>query len=136
MIITNLATQAYQGESDILIAITNIVDKMPGLVRDERPRVPNPADPAEDYADKWSRDNRLEKSFWEWHYAVQRDLATLPNILLSASVRGEIERMFDVVLTEQEERSLVGDEGGPSVIVTPTPAVVVPAAARPWGTHD
>jgi hypothetical protein len=63
MIITNLAARAYRGETDIGSALRNIVETMPTFINAVRPRVPNPADPAEDYADKWRLDPRLEKSF-------------------------------------------------------------------------
>ena len=59
MIITNLAAQAYGGENDIWMATSNILERMPGFVRSTRPRVPNPADPAEDYADKWTKNPDL-----------------------------------------------------------------------------
>lgn len=137
MIITNLAAHAYDGEGDIALALTNIVNKMPDFVRAERPRVPNPADPAEDYADKWSRDPRLEKSFWEWYYTVQRDLETLGGLVGTAKLPGETERVFDVTLTRDEQRMLgVGSSPGPSVVVKPAPVLAMPAATKPWGVHD
>jgi len=46
MIITNLAAHAYTGESDLYTTLTNVVEKMAYFVRSERPRVPNPANPA------------------------------------------------------------------------------------------
>ena len=91
MILTNLATHSYNGESDIFTAVRGIVDRMPSFIRAGRPRVPNPADPAEDYADKWSRDPKLEQNFWSWHMQAKADLARLPDLLrgdrLAASVR-------------------------------------------------
>ena len=60
MILTNLAGQAYQGEADVYDAVRGILARMLNYVRAERPRVPNPAHPDEDYADKWSKDPRLE----------------------------------------------------------------------------
>ena len=77
MVITNLAAQAYEGETDLAVSLQNIVAKMPEFVRSEKPQVPNPANPAEDYADKWAKDARLEKSFWEWHSALRADMAKL-----------------------------------------------------------
>jgi len=64
MIITNLAAHAYGGEGDLFSALTNIVGRMTEYVNPTRPRVPNPADPAEDYADKWAQDPTLEDNFW------------------------------------------------------------------------
>ena len=48
IIITNLAAHAYAGETDLGSALTNTVERMPQYVNPTRPRVPNPANPAED----------------------------------------------------------------------------------------
>jgi hypothetical protein len=77
MIITNLATHAYSGEADIYEAVTGIVAKMPDFIKPVYPRVPNPTDPAEDYADKWRKNSLREKNFRLWHAQVQQDLAKL-----------------------------------------------------------
>lgn len=132
MIITNLASHAYEGETDIGIALVNIVEKMPNFVRPNRPRVPNPADLAEDYADKWSRDARLEKSFWEWYYTVKRDVTRLPKLLGEASLKREIGTMFDVELTQPELRAF-GANGTMPTTTKAAPALVIPSAAKPWG---
>jgi hypothetical protein len=136
MIITNLSACSYAGEADIAEALLNIVDKMPQFVRSDRPKVPNPADPAEDYADKWSKDDRLEKSFWEWHSAVKRDLARLPQLLRSSNVRREFQTLFDITLTEQDLRAL-GAVGAPaaSPVARAAPALVIPSGPKPWGRN-
>jgi len=81
MIVTNLAATAYDGEQDLYAALRNIVGKMPQFVQPERPRVPNPANPAEDYADKWFLDRNLERSFWRWQTQVQADLRNLEKLV-------------------------------------------------------
>lgn len=63
MILTNLSGQAYGTESDVYLAVRGMLSRMLDFVRDERPYVPNPTHPAEDYADKWSKDPRLERNF-------------------------------------------------------------------------
>ena len=47
------------------------------FVREERPYVPNPTHPAEDYADKWSKDPRLERNFRLWHAQASKDFEQL-----------------------------------------------------------
>ena len=88
MIITNLTAQAYRGEVDLGEALSNILERMPSLVRPNAPRVPNPADPAEDYADRWRQDPRLERSFWAWHAQAKADVARLVRALAERDVRG------------------------------------------------
>ena len=135
MVITNLAARAYQGETDIGEALRNIVEKMPSFINPEKPRVPNPADPAEDYADKWSRDPRLEKSFREWHAMVERDIARLPAAIEDGSLKSRAKSAFKIELTDREVRQLtVGTSSGlVSVVAKTAPVLHIPSAPRPWG---
>lgn len=134
MIITNLAARAYEGESDIWIALRNIVEKMPSFINPVRPRVPNPADPVEDYADKWSRDPRLEKSFREWHAAVKRDVDRLPEALRNGSVKSQARSAFRVELTDEETRQVSPSRSGSiPAMAKAAPVLHIPSAPRPWG---
>jgi hypothetical protein len=131
MVITNLAAQAYNGETDLGEALGNILEKMPDLVRPSRPRVPNPADPAEDYADRWQHDLRLERSFWAWHAQAKADIAALARALGTGAFGVEVRRMFRVELSETELRTvgkLVPEAG-----VAAAPAIHIASAPRPWG---
>ena len=134
MIITNLAAQAYSGETDLLIAIRNIVARMPNFVRSTSPRVPNPADPVEDYAEKWANDSRLEKSFWEWHAAVKADLNRIPQLLRRTSLKSDVRSLFLVELTNEEERIFNSVSSRPSASAVFVPPVIsIPSATKPWG---
>lgn len=137
MILTNLAAQAYGGETDLGLALVNIVEKMPSFIRAKRPRVPNPADPFEDYAEKWATNPELEKSFWEWHVSIKSDLGRLATALRAQNVKGAVERAFDVTLTQRELRAFESStlSGGTSIIVKSAPTLVIPTAPRPWGFH-
>jgi hypothetical protein len=135
MIITNLAAHAYGGETDLLMALRNIVAKMPEFVRGTFPRVPNPADPAEDYAEKWAKDPRLEKCFWEWHAAVKADLNRIPHLLQRTSLKSDVRSLFLVELTNDEERIFNSVSSRPSVPAVFVPPVIsIPTATKPWGT--
>jgi hypothetical protein len=122
MIITNLAAQAYEGEPDVYAALTNIVDKMPQFVRPDRPRVPNPANPAEDYADKWHLDANLERSFWRWHMQVQADLKKLERLVAGEALGEDVERIFGVTLSEDQLRAagLGGSRRAPAIVRAPS----------------
>jgi hypothetical protein len=136
MIITNLAAQAYDGEPDLRLALGSIVENMPGFVREDLPRVPNPADPEEDYADKWRLDSRLENSFWEWHGSLKTDLAALSAAIDEGAAGPVVKRMFAVELTEVELREMEKGRrngGGSSPITSgllkETGSAAVPAQA-------
>jgi hypothetical protein len=81
VIITTLAAEAYQGEETVESAMQNILNRIGGLVRKQDPRVPNPVNPAEDFADKWPTPKglrlSLEANFWSWLEKAKTDFGTL-----------------------------------------------------------
>jgi hypothetical protein len=132
MIITNLAARAYQGETDLWVAITNIVERMPSYVKLTRPRVPNPTDPAEDYADRWSVDPALEENFWAWHTQVKSDLKRVPTMVRGDRLGKEIRSAFQIELTENDLARFARPNGSP-IIVTSAPPVRISSPPQPWG---
>lgn len=79
IIITTLAARAYQGQADVAEALAVILERMPALVSRVSPRIPNPVNPQEDFADRWATDtkNNLEAKFWAWHRQAVADLQML-----------------------------------------------------------
>ncbi|MCW5966023.1 MAG: hypothetical protein KIT83_18440 [Bryobacterales bacterium] len=131
MIITNLAAHAYDGQTDIAEALLHIVDTMPSYVLPTRPRVPNPTDPAEDYADKWTKDPTLEDSFWLWHNQLTADITQLATAYAHRRLHPTVKTIFDVQLTNDELRTL---EPPPEarITVVAAPAITLFAAPKPW----
>ena len=70
VIITTLAAKAYMGETNVDEAMRNILRNIDSLVLRQSPRIPNPVDPAEDFAERWTTREglsmRLEENFWMW----------------------------------------------------------------------
>lgn len=128
MIITNLAAQAYQGETDVSDALLGIVRRMPNFVRAAAPFVPNPTHPAEDYADKWAHDARLPQNFSAWHQQALADVERLSEPLAHIE-SADIERRFRVPLMAADASRLA--LGAPAVAVAPAPRIV--SAPAPWG---
>ena len=81
IIITTLAAQAYLGEVDVEVALAKILSRMGDFVCQEAPRVPNPVNPEEDFADKWpTEDGRrlhLKENFEEWLNRAKADFNAL-----------------------------------------------------------
>jgi len=81
IIITTLSAMAYQGEAEIADALETILTTMGVFVNLTTPRVPNPVNPVEDFADKWSapesRHQNLEVKFWNWLRQAQIDFETI-----------------------------------------------------------
>jgi hypothetical protein len=130
MIITNLAAHAYEGETGIATALTAIVEKMTDFVQPGLPRVPNPADPAEDYADKWARNPQLEWNFRGWHENLKADLARLATLPPGDALRAEVRKVFRVDLTQEEVRELGGQASPGAIRVAP---VIIRSGPKPWG---
>ncbi len=132
MIITNLATHAYEGETDLWQALSNIAERMPRFIQRVPPYVPNPADPAEDYADRWSTNPLLKRNFELWLAQVALDIPALMEALQGGTIERELERRFKVELT-LEDASLLSSGSGTSA--TAGRAVSVPYFSpppRPW----
>lgn len=130
MIITNLAACAYSGEANLGVALTNIVVGMARFVRPTIPRIPNPVFPAEDYADKWSKNPDLERKFWLWHTAVVADLKRLQSSLLDGSSAAQVEKVFAVTLRDNERQQLVRKYARATPVAAP---LVITSAPKPWG---
>jgi hypothetical protein len=136
MIITNLFAQAYQGEPDVSSALRAIVQRMPQYVRTTRPRVPNPADPVEDYADKWLKDRRLEENFWKWHAQFSADIATLADHSDERTLSSTVQRAFSVELSDEQLRSIRPRTGVVAPAVRSTPIVQIVSPPKPWSNRD
>jgi hypothetical protein len=132
MIITNLAAHAYKGERDLWAALTSVVEGMPKFVRTTRPRVPNPADPAEDYADRWTKNPFLESNFWSWHTQVSADLEALARGIEDRKVGNLIRRIFSIDL-KRDELSRFENMAPIIQVARAALAISIPYAPRPWG---
>jgi len=134
MIITTLATHSYNGESELFEALTNIMDQMPNHVLATQPRVPNPLNPKEDFADRWARDQRFEQNFWAWHRQAKADVANLPKLIgrVPEIVRF-MRQKFGVELTSDMQRKLEVTSAVPTPhIITSAPAVHIATPPKPW----
>lgn len=133
MILTTLAAHAYDGESDLYQALSDIVSKMPDFVRSSKPRIPNPVNPAEDFADRWASDIRLEQNFWAWHTQIKTDLRNCVELMRSEQLPEKVQKLFAVSLTAEQlnELSKMG-AGSTSAAKTAAPLIRVNTAPKPW----
>jgi len=135
VLITTLAAQAYQGEVDVLQAVNGILERMPGLVNRAAPRVPNPLNPREDFADKWERDHRLEEHFLLWVGRARIDLATLGSDLDDLAMKDLLALGFGIGLDDTLRKWLVDagwKAGSGSTKIPAAPAIHIREAAKPW----
>ncbi len=75
IIITTLAAKAYDNEANLYDAIVKIVPGMRQHVEDRGGVywVPNPVNPAENFADRWEESPRKADLFFEWLDAVEAE---------------------------------------------------------------
>ena len=134
VIITTLAAAAYEGELELDDAMSRILIEMGGLVRATRPRVPNPVNPAEDFADKWAdpkyKHLNLEQNFWDWLEQAQNDFRAL----WSARDIDLIAEQADERFAAQIDTDRLRDTAGLSTAMIAAPKVrkLTEAPARPW----
>lgn len=137
IIITTLAARAYNGETDIVVALGNVLEKMGGLVRPTRPRVPNPVDPEEDFADRWYRHDclhlRLEENFNAWLLQARKDFQHLTSTTDAEFLCEQIEEKFSLRVNQSELKKQLGISAATVNVITPkTHTIDRQDSARPW----
>lgn len=125
IIITTLAARAYDGEKNIAEAVVNVLEKMKDHVGKSRPRIPNPVDPGEDFADRWTP--ILEVNFNSWVDQAQRDFRQIFSDLSADNLADAAKHRFSVVLGQQELRALA-----PASVSVAEKNVNVSTGTKPW----
>lgn len=133
IIITTLAAQAYNGEGDLAAALTAILATMDRFVNPTLPRVPNPVNPDEDFADKWYSDEHthlnLENSFRGWVYQARGDFEAI----CSQDDSQRIVEAVDSGLGLSLDKTTIDRALGLSAAVVTKPATAIDASdPRPW----
>lgn len=75
IIITTLAARAYDNQTNIVESLLTVVPKMREYIEQRANGlwVPNPVNPKENFADKWSENPRKQQIFFEWLDAVENE---------------------------------------------------------------
>lgn len=132
MIITTLAARSYQGEVDIYETLTNILDRMPAFVKPSWPRIENPVNRAEDFADAWRTNPNLEENFWAWHTQAKHDVAALSKQDIDRAER-LVQNSLSLNMTANQRNALeaLAVTVAPKVITKPQ-STVIKSAPEPW----
>jgi hypothetical protein len=135
IILTTLAAEAYQGEQEVSDALEGILARMGTSVRSELPRVPNPVNPSEDFADKWYdaayRHLDLEGSFWSWLKQAQIDFDIIRQSRDPEFISDQAVTKFGATLTAAAIR---GKYAGIALSGSTTPRVhtISETPPKPW----
>jgi hypothetical protein len=100
IIITTLAALAYNGESTLEDALSNIVEKMRTFIKSSGIRIANPARPDEDFADKWKNNPALEYEFTRWNMQARADFGHIINSPYLYSSIEKVNKSLNINLNE------------------------------------
>lgn len=129
IIITTLSAHAYNGERDIADALYSILGNMDRFVmRDDRRRaiIPNPADPLENFADKWEKNPDRERAFYAWLEQARADFAAVAR---QSSVKDMSKGLSNHMGTELAESAASRASGSSGSLLRGASAAVPAAAA-------
>lgn len=110
IIITTLASRAYQKETNILLALQNIINKMPNYIDEIYSKehgqsikwIANPVNNEENFADKWPDNPKKQKNFYDWLEQVKKDIQETTQLRGIHNIQESLEKSFgkrDVVKT-------------------------------------
>lgn len=132
-----MQAEAYQGESDVEKALGNLIKRIGELVSSQEPRIPNPVNPAEDFADKWStpeeQNLNLENNFWSWLEQAQADFENIGKTDDMAFISEHAKEKFGVDLNSSDLQKKLAI-GTPSIIVEPKDHEIT-EPTQPWTKH-
>lgn len=135
IIITTLSAAAYQGEQDVASAVKRIMSDMRGCVRNSSPRVPNPVNPTEDFADKWHdpafRHLKLEENFWLWLEQAQEDFRIVAGARDITYLEEQVSAKFGTAINGDRLKAKLG-LGSVNVVTRPKSHDVATSPAKPW----
>lgn len=132
MILTVLAAHAYEGQEDLYDTLQGVVDRMPDFIRQASPRIANPVNPAEDFADRWRTDPRFENNFWKWHVQAKSDVAALDSFLNSTDIGTFASKKLRIDLPDDEKRALASSISVGSYAAPAMAPAIITSAAKPW----
>lgn len=80
IIITTLAAQAYNNETNIYEALCNIIENMSKYIKKsgETYFIQNPVMPEENFADKWNENPEKAQEFFGWLESAKKNILTAP----------------------------------------------------------
>lgn len=142
VILTTLAAQAYQQETTIADALYGILERMDLFIlrRDGVAWIPNPTDPAENFADRWRKYPERERAFYEWLDQARQDFAEVAgSISRTTAAEALIPRMGRRIVETAQTRRSRGAFGGATTLLTGVVRRVLSPAHRqppPWNVAE
>lgn len=134
VIITTLAARAYSGETNVDEAMRNILRNIDSLVSRQGPRISNPVNPAEDFAEKWATREgmsiRLEENFWMWLEQAKADFELVKSSDNLQFITKQATEKFAASPDVIKLRSAL-EIAAPSIMLKPKSHNII-GPAKPW----
>lgn len=127
VILTTLAAHGYEGEETIADALFAILTKMDQFIlRDhyDNAVIPNPTDPAENFADKWIDHPEREEAFYAWLGQAREDFQQAAEFADRLRIQHLLENRLGTALAKR-----AADRAAPKGGVLLRPAAAAAAAA-------
>lgn len=135
IIITTLAARAYNRESNIHVALSNILEKMARMINSQYPRVPNPVNPEEDFADRWAMPEyshlALEQNFMIWLQQARRDFNSITTLTDPVLLTEAINKSFSVSINSEDLKKKLGLNNSTSLSSKPK-SHFISEPSKPW----
>ena len=116
-------------------ALQNILATMGNFVNQQKPRVPNPVNPAEDFADKWYDPKyahlHLEQNFNWWLQQAQEDFAKIGQSRDADFIAELVREKFASAIDAGNLRDMIG-LGAATIITSPRSHTIIETPAKPW----
>ena len=137
IILTTLAARAYRGEADTFVALENVLKEMEKFLSSPRPKILNPVNPEEDFADRWYEPEglrlRLRENFSDWLLQAKKDFEHLTSTNDSEFLHQHIEEKFSLCISPSDIIKYLGIVTPPIVAAPKANSIDRQKAPRPWG---
>ena len=135
VIITTIAARAYSGQKALDITLQEILDELKRFADSGSTVVPNPVNPEENFADRWTMPQyqhlRLRENFAVWATQVHIDFHTLLSSADPNFMAEHARQKFTIRTTPGDLGSLLGLSVAPAISVGKTHEIP-DNAAKPW----
>lgn len=136
ILVTTLAAFSYNGERDLLSALTNVVEHFQEGITNINGNfiVENPAYKGENFAEKWNEDEDKPKAFFDWVKQLKADIELLNKHNLLADYRQFSRAFGDSPVTSGLNYVFPNGSNNKSYLSSiPLHTVNIVKPNRPWG---
>jgi hypothetical protein len=133
IIISTVAAWSYNDESNLLDAMTNILDGMPRHIerRNGVSWIPNPVNPLENFADKWRKHPQREAKFRQWLQEVRSGLdAALRKSDILQMAEGLKPRFGDRIINQVMAKTF--PTKSTIAVASVGPHIKIASPSKPW----